>query len=135
MDLSRFSELFDGSKRKYGTFKPSGLKRADGKVEGVYNWESFPADDNEEPIFKDHIEGVQSIGIVPIREDNTVSFGVIDVDKIKSEEEANEVLDKIRSWNLPFVPFRSKSGGVHAYLFIDGSAPANEVKRRLTALS
>ena len=135
MDLSRFSELFDGSKRKYGTFKPSGLKRADGKVEGVYNWESFPADGNEEPIFRDHIEGVQSIGIVPIREDNTVSFGVIDVDQIKSEEEANEVLDKIRSWNLPFVPFRSKSGGVHAYLFIDGSAPANEVKRRLTALS
>ena len=135
MDLSRFPELFDGSKKRYGTFKPSGLKRADGKVEGRYDWESFPANGDESKMWSDHVNGIQSIGIVPIREDSTVSFGVIDVDQIKSEEEANEVLDKMRGWNLPLVPFRSKSGGVHAYLFIDGSAPAKEIKRRLTALS
>ena len=135
MDLSRFPELFDGSKKRYGTFKPSGLKRADGKVEGRYDWETFPANGDESKMWSDHVNGIQSIGIVPIREDSTVSFGVIDVDQIKSEEEANEVLDKMRGWNLPLVPFRSKSGGVHAYLFIDGSAPAKEIKRRLTALS
>ena len=135
MDLSRFPELFDGSKKRYGTFKPSGLKRADGKVEGRYDWESFPANGDESKMWSDHVNGIQSIGIVPIREDSTVSFGVIDVDQVKSEDEANQVLDKMRSWNLPLVPFRSKSGGIHAYLFIDGSAPAKEVKRRLTALS
>lgn len=135
MDLSKFPELFDGSKKRYGTFKPSGLKRADGKVEGRYDWESFPANGDESQMWSDHVNGIQSIGIVPIREDSSVSFGVIDVDQIKSEDEANEVLAKIKAWNLPFVPFRSKSGGIHAYLFIDGSAPAKEVKRRLTALS
>jgi len=135
MDLSRFPELFDGSKKRYGTFKPSGLKRADGKVEGRYDWESFPANGDESQMWLDHVNGIQSIGIVPIREDSTVSFGVIDVDQVKSEDEANQILDKMRSWNLPLVPFRSKSGGIHAYLFIDGSAPAKEVKRRLTALS
>ena len=135
MDLSRFPELFDGSKKRYGTFKPSGLKRADGKVEGRYDWESFPANGDESQMWLDHVNGIQSIGIVPIREDSTVSFGVIDVDQVKSENEANQILDKMRSWNLPLVPFRSKSGGIHAYLFIDGSAPAKEVKRRLTALS
>lgn len=135
MDLSKLTELFDGSKKKYGVFKPSGLKRADGKVEGDYTWKNYPADGNEIPIWENHINGVESFGMVPIREDNTVSFGVIDVDQIKSEEEANSVLAIMKSWNLPFTPFRSKSGGIHAYLFIDGSASAKEVKRRLTALS
>ena len=135
MDFSRFLELFDGSKRKYGIFKPSGLKRADGKVEGKYDWKEFPKDGSELSLFKDHINGVHSIGIVPIREDSTCSYGCIDVDKIKSVEEANEVLAKIKSWNLPFVPFKSKSGGVHAYLFIDGSVPAKELKTKLTQLS
>lgn len=135
MDLSKLTELFDGSKKKYGVFKPSGLKRADGKVEGDYSWENYPSDGNEIPIWEKHINGIESFGMVPLREDNTVSFGVIDVDQIKSEEEANNVLAIMKSWNLPFIPFRSKSGGVHAYLFIDGSAPAKEVKRRLTALS
>ena len=135
MDLSRFLELFDGSKRKYGIFKPSGLKRADGKVEGKYDWKEFPKDGNELPIFTDHINGLASIGIVPIREDSTCSYGCIDIDKIKSVEEANEVLAKIKLWNLPFVPFKSKSGGIHAYLFIDGSVPAKELKTKLTQLS
>ena len=135
MDLSRFSELFDGSKNKYGIFKPSGLKRSDGKVEGRYDWKEFPADGNELPMWQDHINGKESIGMVPIRKDSTCSFGVIDVDKIASPEEANKVLEIIKSWNLPFTPFRSKSGGVHAYLFIDGSVQAKELKQRLTALS
>jgi len=135
MDLSKLTELFDGSKKKYGVFKPSGLKRADGKVEGRYDWEDFPADGNEIPIWESHIKGEQSFGMVPIRDDHTVSFGVIDVDQVKSEEEANKILEIMKSWNLPLVPFRSKSGGIHAYLFIDGSAQAKEIKRRLTALS
>jgi hypothetical protein len=135
MDFSRFLELFDGSKRKYGIFKPSGLKRSDGKVEGEYNWKEFPVDGNELPLFTDHIEGKTPIGIVPTRPDGSCSYGCIDVDKIKSVEEANEVLAKIKSWNLPFVPFKSKSGGIHAYLFVDGSVSAKELKTRLRTLS
>ena len=135
MDFSRFLELFDGSKRKYGIFKPSGLKRSDGKVEGEYNWKEFPVDGNELPIFTDHIEGKTPIGIVPTRPDGSCSYGCIDVDKIKSVDEANEVLAKIKSWNLPFIPFKSKSGGIHAYLFVDGSVSAKELKTRLRTLS
>jgi len=119
MDFSRFLELFDGSKRKYGIFKPSGLKRADGKVEGEYSWREFPLDGNELPLFTDHINGITPIGIVPVRPDGSCSYGCIDVDKIKSVEEANEVLAKMKSWGLPFTPFKSKSGGIHAYLFME----------------
>lgn len=135
MDFSRFLELFDGSKRKYGIFKPSGLKRADGKVEGEYTWREFPLDGNELPLFTDHINGKTPIGIVPVRPDGSCSYGCIDVDKISSIEEANVVLAKMKSWNLPFTPFKSKSGGIHAYLFVDGSVAAKELKSILVKLS
>ena len=49
--------------------------------------------------------------------DNTCSWGVIDVDRYNIQHQ--EVIQIIRKRKYPLVPFRSKSNGLHLILFID----------------
>jgi hypothetical protein len=62
-----------------------------------------------------HLEGKRPLGIVPIRRDSTSVWGSIDVDEY--DIDALEVVKKVEAAKLPLVPCRSKSGGLHLFLF------------------
>ena len=76
-----------------------------------------------------HLEGKISLGIVPINREGKTKFGCIDFDDHKndktkpvipwSKEKYQKLLDKIKFLKLPLNVFKSKSGGAHAYMFLD----------------
>jgi hypothetical protein len=62
-----------------------------------------------------HLQGGKGLGIVPVNADGNCKFSVIDVDIYNKDH--GPILTAIYSFDMPIVPFRSKSGGLHIYLF------------------
>jgi len=115
-------ELFDGLDRAYGTYQVTekdGEKLA-GKGKTV-----------QQPVTRDiwdlHLSGERSLGIVPIRDDNTVAFASIDIDTYPLDHKELEA--NIKSLNLPLVVVRSKSGGAHLHLFVKPPGAMSEKVR------
>lgn len=76
-----------------------------------------------------HLDGMFGVGICPVDSDGKCRFAVIDIDYYKSK--INKMLDFIREHQLPLVPFRSKSGGIHTYLFLKKAESAKKVRNVL----
>lgn len=125
---TRFAALFAGYNGAYGTYDvtDADVREADGKKKGkaqTLRAEVTPT------LWRCHLDGKASLGIIPIREDNTVVFGAIDVDSYSIDLGALATkLDKLR---LPLVPTRSKSGGMHCWLFTNEPVPAGLMQRKL----
>ena len=122
-------DLFDGYEHAYGQYKVSS-KSAEGKLSGRALTISEPPSRKN---FEDHLQGQDSIlGIIMLKEDNTCSFGCIDID-IRGTIVLNEKLEELekRIRDMPLVLCRSKSGGAHLYLFLDPPAKATKVVNKL----
>ena len=128
--LEEFIELFQGSTTYFGVSKPTGKKNSKGKAE-FKHWVE------PQPITKDHwishLRGESYYGSVPIRDDNTCSWGVIDVDRYNIRHQ--DVISIIRQRKYPLVPFRSKSNGLHLILFIEGVVAASSMRKKLIELA
>ena len=127
---NRFSSLFAGLERAHGTYEIKD-SRADGKLTGkavtvrekvtIQHW-------------KDHLAGTKGLGIIPINDESKVKFGAIDVDEY-AELNLKELSIKLNQLKLPLIPCRSKSGGVHLYLFCKEWIAASVMKLKLEELS
>lgn len=107
-----FVRTFSGNKKAYGVHIYKKLNVKGQKEEGEnYTKTEELLDD----YYTKHLEGKQGLGVIPIREDNKVLFSVIDIDEY--ENNVLRVVDMIYKGAMPIVPFRSKSGGLHAYIF------------------
>ncbi len=73
-----------------------------------------------------HLAGTRPLGIVPIRADNTCVFGVGDIDEY--DLDALALVARIEQLKYPLVPCRSKSGGLHLFLFLREPEPAAAVQ-------
>lgn len=69
-----------------------------------------------------HLDGEIGIGLSPISNDNKVFYAALDIDCYDSR--LDKMLDFIREYNLPMIPFRSKSGGLHVYIFFTKAVSA-----------
>lgn len=80
-----------------------------------------------------HFIGKHGVGAVPIMEDDNCHWAVIDIDNHGQEEDTPIApIDKIVMENgFPVVPCRSKSGGVHVYIFFEDAQPASRVRNLL----
>lgn len=130
--MSDFAEQlyhrFAGLDRAHGHFRPSGIERErDGKQEGFTATEHFPV---TVELWQGHLDGVYGVGMVPIRDDATCSWGAIDVDMDKKPD-LKAVAAQVQQLELPLIPCRSKSGGVHLYLFMQEPAPASLIRGKL----
>ena len=76
-----------------------------------------------------HLNGDFGVGICPVNTEGKCRFGVIDIDYYKAK--IHKVLDFIREYQLPLLPFRSKSGGVHLYLMLSKAINAKAVRETL----
>lgn len=84
-----------------------------------------------ESLWKDHLDGKQRIGIKP-ENDEMCKWGCIDVDPHSYKEyNQKKVVDIIRDYKLPLIPVRSKSGGLHLFLFLDKWYPVTDVRKKL----
>ncbi len=73
-------------------------------------------------LWKQHVaRRAWPLGVGPIREDSTCLWGSIDVDDYAVDPIA--MIVKIRELHLPLVPCRSKSGGMHLFLFLHSPVP------------
>ena len=130
--LSAFAEYFYANQdvvgnHIYGTKTSSGEKR-EGK-----SWTK------REPLtisrYEQHLEGKQGLGLVPIFQGNRCCFAAIDVDVYNNKKLLKSIVMSIYKWNLPLIPFYSKSEGLHLYLFFKDEGidlkgiPANDAMR------
>jgi hypothetical protein len=81
-----------------------------------------------------HLRGEAPLGVIPIRKsDLKCLWGSIDVD----EYDVNplEIIERAEDAGLPLVPCRSKSGGLHLFMFLQEWTPAELLKPLLEGVA
>jgi len=125
-DITRFKSIFSGLDIAYGTYRIKS-ERGDGKQAGQATVVRKPPTDD---LWVAHLEGIDpSLGIIPIRADNTCIWGCVDIDQYPLDHKG--LVDKVASLNLPLVVCRSKSGGAHVFLFTKEPIPARDMQSYL----
>lgn len=81
--------------------------------------------------FQDHLSGKCGLGLSPIMQDGFCYWAAIDVDVYPFDI----VSFSKKFASIPIFPCKTKSGGVHIYLFFKRKKPANKVREFLTELA
>jgi len=129
--MIEFRKYFTGLERNYGFCNiKNGYKDPNtGKIKfnaGDYGWSGKPITDND---YQLHLHGKKSIGIQPCDDNGFARFGAIDIDpKIYKDLDIKFYLDTIQEKQLPLIPIRSKSNGLHLYVFTKEFVKAKEIK-------
>ncbi len=124
--MEEFKSIFEGLDVAYGQHQSQG-KRADGKQEGKsYIVKKLVTDE----LWQAHLDGEgPSLGIIPIMADNTSRWGCIDIDTYPIDY--RKIINTVRKLQLPLVPCRSKSGGLHVFLFLKKPIAAKLIRAKL----
>ena len=125
-DITKFKTIFAGLDIAYGTYRIK-KERIDGKLNGqAVVVRKAPTD----ALWADHLNGVEpSLGIIPIRSDNTCVWGCIDIDQYPIDHKG--LVERVAALKLPMVVCRSKSGGAHVFLFTRVPIPARDMQQYL----
>ena len=86
----------------------------------------------DKELLSKHLDGEFGVGICPVNSEGKVRFGVLDIDSYAGK--ADKMLRFIREYQLPLVPFRSKSGGIHAYLLLAKAVSARSMREALASV-
>ena len=122
---SDFHKLFAGLDRAYGTYKV--IAGEDQKIKGEARTHLGTVTDE---LWELHLSGKQGLGIIPITDDATCLWGAIDIDVYASLDIVAIEL-KIESARLPLVLCKTKSGGLHLYIFLKKNTSAELVRSKL----
>lgn len=123
----RIASLFSGYEKAYGQFSLKQEKKNDKQAGRALTIRGAVT----EELWKEHLAGGEKgLGIIPLREDDSVVWGAIDVDQYNLDHADLE--RKIKGLNLPLIVIRSKSGGAHCCLFCKEPLPATDVQAALT---
>lgn len=122
---SEFMDLFRGNKRSVGVYLKRGGHRVDKDIADLA------------ARFENHFNGGDGVGIIPITDMGTCYFGAIDIDNHGRNTDGttldiSKLAHKVKAFDLPLVLCQSKSGGIHAFLFMSEPVPAVLVNRILT---
>ena len=133
---SKFIEIFAGLKRNYGYCNiKNGFKDPDtGKIKfkpGDYGWSQNAISDKD---YIDHLQGRKSIGIQPCDDNGMAQFGAIDIDPDYKNFNLRKYLKTIVEKKLPIIPVKSKSGGLHLYVFLKEKTKATVIRNFLDKL-
>lgn len=118
----RFARLFKGYSARYGRYDIEGSSGPETKVAGKAKTVDRAVTLQD---YADHVEGKVGIGIIPLqgepKEPGFVNFAAIDIDVYKAETQAAKNLTHsdvaLTLLETPLIVTRSKSGGIHVWLF------------------
>ena len=124
LQLADFMDLFAGKIHDYGqhVYAFNGLRPGE-KEEGKSSTVTNKLLTIEQ--YKAHLAGTMGLGIIPVDEKGDTKFGGIDIDVYDSD--FTPYINAIEANNLPLVPFRSKSGGLHLFMFMQQRVSAKAV--------
>lgn len=132
LQVQSFMNLFTGSKHNYGEHIYSDVDPSTGKEKGTSKTITNKLITIEE--YRNHLDGKKGLGVIPINEENNkCRFAVIDVDIY--DINYNVYISAIERNNFPLVPFKSKSGGLHLYLFFSEESSAIKAKEIIKTFS
>tara|TARA_R100001129_G_scaffold58023_1_gene39956 strand:+ start:941 stop:1807 length:867 start_codon:yes stop_codon:yes gene_type:complete len=121
-------KIFEGNPELFITTSLTGEVDERGKVQAKTLTVHEPI---TKQTWKEHLEGTTRIGIKP-EKDNKCKWGCIDIDPHNYKGyNQKKIVDIIKEYNLPLVPARSKSGGLHLFLFLDNWYPVKDVLKKL----
>ncbi len=128
--IETFLRLFDGNKDRHLVLSGKPTKNDNGKVTTVKTLTvDGPLTDE---MTWDHLMGDASYGISPVRSDSTCCYGVLDIDwPDMPEDDVRLVADRLRT---RCAAFRSKSRGLHVYVFTTEPVSARVMHDYLVAL-
>jgi len=125
-----FEKIFKGLERAHGCTKVTASVEVGVKLKG----QSFVV---RQPVTTDlwqmHLKGEQSLGIIPINENNECIWGCVDIDSYAGFDH-KKLIDKIKQFKLPLAVCRSKSGGAHVFLFSAQPVAAERMRDKLTEI-
>lgn len=128
-DAERIMALFSGNDTHYGTHGQPDLDPIGGMKWEIGRTAKTLRGTTTIEMWERHLSGKKPLGVVPIRTDNTVVFGSIDIDDY--DVNVSDVITKIETMKLPLLVCRSKSGGLHLWLFLSGPTSAELVQSTL----
>ena len=129
-NTERFATLFRGLERAYGSLQIGDKDARTQKQKGQY---LFVKEPRTTATFDAHLAGKQSIGVVPINEDNLCVWGAIDIDQYPLDHVA--LIRRVEKLELPLVVCRSKSAGAHVFLFLKDFVEAEALQLKLKEIA
>ena len=130
-ERKKFIQIFSGLERAYGQTQ-SRSKNESGKLEAKSWIEKEPLTEQK---WIDHLDGKEpSLGIIPIKDDNTCTWGAIDIDTYDGFDH-KKLIKTITEKKLPLVVCKSKSGGAHIFLFVRQSCSAKDMQMKLAEIA
>ena len=128
--IEKFKNIFEGLDRAHGVTIVGESNGNGTKVKG----KSFV---KREPItnelWQKHLDGTDSLGVIPINDDNKCKRGCIDIDSYAGFDH-QKLINKIKQFKLPLVVCRSKSGGAHVFLFTKDYVSASLMQDKLNEI-
>lgn len=126
-------DLFAGHENVHGTHGTPVRKR-----DNPLKWEiKSSAETIREPAtvghWEAHLTGKKPLGIVPVTIASQCWWGSIDIDQY--DINLSEVIQRVEREKLPLVPCRSKSGGLHLFLFMSEPVSAGTMQAVLRDLA
>ena len=131
IEAQRFAQLFRGKTNTYVRNElPKEKPEAGNKIKTVITNHEGKVD---KELLLNHLEGRFGVGVCPVNAEGKCFFGVLDIDYYKSK--IKRILHFIREYQLPLLPFRSKSGGLHVYLIMSKPVSAKTIREILGQIS
>lgn len=125
-----FLRLWDGYEKRHIELNAKGVaKDAKGKVTAKVQTVEGPI---TAELAVAHIAGEASIGVAPVKANSTCAWGVLDVDWYDMpEDDVRAMADRLRT---RAAAFRTKSRGLHIYVFMSEPITARDMHDYLTTL-
>ena len=131
IDEQRFLQIFKGKNNTYVKNELPKTRPQEGEKIKTKITNNEGKVDKE--LLYHHLLGDFGVGICPVNAEGKCYFGVIDIDMYKPK--IKRVLHFIKEYQLPLLPFRSKSGGLHVYLILTKSVSAKTMRETLNNIS
>ena len=130
VDVQRFTLLFKGKTNTYVRNElPKTKPEAGQKIKTKITNNEGTVDKS---LLMKHLNGDFGVGICPVNAEGKCFFSVIDIDYYQPK--IKRVLHFIKEYQLPLLPFRSKSGGLHVYLMLSKAVSAKTMRELLNQI-
>lgn len=130
IEAKTFAQLFKGKSNTYVRNElPKEKPEAGQKIKTKITNNEGKVDSE---LILNHLEGKFGVGICPVNAEGKCFFGVIDIDYYLPK--INRVLHFIKEYQLPLLPCRSKSGGLHIYLMVAKAVSAKTMRETLNQI-